>query len=242
MKTIIKIKNLEVILGKKVKALDGINLDIVEGKIIGLVGPSGAGKTTLLRAIVGRVLPSAGDIKVLGVAPGTARLKQQIAYMTQDTSIYKDLTVKQNLTYFGKLYGDYSKDELKAKITDVLNELELSDKVDVLTKNLSGGQKQRVSLAVSLIGQHKILILDEPTTGLDPVLRNRLWKIFKKLRDSGVSVIISSHAMDEAQKCDGIVLIRQGRVIAHDTPKKIMKQTETSNIEAAFLELVGEKA
>lgn len=236
MDKIVEIKNLRVTLGKNILVLDDINLDLESGKITGLIGPSGAGKTTLLRAIVGRVLPVSGDILVFGQTPGSVKLRSEVAYMTQDTSVYKDLTVEQNLIYFAKLYGDSGPNE---KINNVLDELELTDKRNSLVKDLSGGQKQRVSLAVALVGSHKLIILDEPTTGLDPVLRMKLWKIFKKLRDSGVSIIISSHAMDEAQRCDNIVLIRQGKVIAHDSPANVMKNTKTKSIENAFLKLVG---
>lgn len=238
MKTIVKIQNVQVTLGKNIKVLNGVNLELKEGKITGLIGPSGAGKTTLLRVIVGRILATKGQATVFGVAPDSSQLKDKIAYMTQDVSVYKDLSVRQNLMYFGKLYGSYDKNELISKIEQVLRKLELSDKTDTLVKNLSGGQKQRVSLAVSLIGKHKLLILDEPTTGLDPVLRMKLWDIFKELKDSGVSIIISSHAMDEAQRCDDIVLVREGKVIAHDTPAKIMSMSNSKNIEEAFLNLV----
>lgn len=238
MGSIVKIKNLKVVLGDKFVALDGISLDLSEGKITGLIGPSGAGKTTLLRAIVGRVKPAEGDIKVLGLTAGSPELRQEVSYMTQDISVYQDLTVYQNLQYFGSLYNKIPKPELRDRINEVLDSIDILSKKDNLVKDLSGGQKQRVSLAVALVGSHRLIILDEPTTGLDPVLRTKLWQLFKELRDNGTTIIISSHAMDEAQRCDDLVLIREGKVIAHDEPVKIMKYTKTDSIEDSFLKLV----
>jgi len=240
MSTVARLRNLQVILGKKFIALNDIDLTLEGGKIIGLIGPSGAGKTTLMRALVGMVQPSRGSLRVFDAAPGSPEARHKIAFMTQELSVYQDLSVQQNLEYFGTLYGAYSSADLQQRISDVLSDLELSDKSTILVRNLSGGQKQRVSLAASLVGDHTLLILDEPTTGLDPVLRQKLWAVFKKLRDSGVSIILSSHAMDEAQKCDDIVLIRAGSVIAHESPVSIMKRTKTTTVEDAFLQLVGE--
>lgn len=238
MQKVVKIKKLNVILGEDVKAIDDITLSISEGKITGLIGPSGAGKTTLLRAIVGRVVPADGTIEVFGLKPGSKELRNKVSYMTQEVSVYQDITVSQNLEYFAALFGSRSEDMIENTLRDV----ELLEKADNLVKNLSGGQKQRVSLAVSLIGGHELMILDEPTTGLDPVLRAKLWKLFNRLRNTGTTIIISSHAMDEAQKCDKLILIRDGRVIADSEPYKILKSTKSKTIEESFLKLVGGEA
>lgn len=238
--TAVKIKKLSVILGDHDKALDNINLELKEGRTIGVIGPSGAGKTTLIRAIVGNLKVDPESVLVLGMPAGTKALREQVSYMAQGTSVYSDLTVKENLEYFMKMTG-LPRDKSKQELSSILNLVDLSEKRDSLVSELSGGQKQRVSLAVALIGSPKLMVLDEPTVGLDPVLRESLWSLFAKLAEKGTTLIISSHSMDEAERCDNLVLIRDGRLIAHSSPHELLKQTNSKTVEDSFLKLVGNK-
>jgi ABC-2 type transport system ATP-binding protein len=238
MASVIIIDKLSVIVGDGFKALTDIDLKLAQGSITGFIGPSGAGKTTLIRTIVGRQKAHSGTVAVLNNPAGSAVLRSQLSYMTQELSVYADLTVGENLSYFASMVGVYGR-KAKAMYSEVLSQVDLTDKTDVLVGDLSGGQKQRVSLAVALLGDPKVLVLDEPTVGLDPVLREQLWKLFRQLRDDGHSIIISSHVMDEAERCDDLVLIRDGRVIAHDGPGQLRKQTGTDTVEQAFLKLAG---
>jgi ABC-2 type transport system ATP-binding protein len=235
MEAAIKIKNLSVTLGGNVKALKNISIDLPVGKAVGFIGPSGAGKTTLIRSIVGRLRPTSGSIEIFGLPAGDPKLRNQMSYMTQELSVYPDLTVKENIRYFATMMGykDYT--------NDLLKEVDLLDKANNLVRDLSGGQKQRVSLSVALIGSPKLMVLDEPTIGLDPVLRDSLWKLFNKLKSQGTTLVVSSHSMDEAERCDDLILIRSGSLIAHDTPSELKKKTGTQTIEQSFLKLVGDK-
>ncbi len=238
MGTAIKIKNLSVTLGGTVKALKNISVELSVGQATGFIGPSGAGKTTLIRSIVGRLKLTSGSIEVFGLPAGDAKLRHQMSYMTQELSVYPDLTVKENLKYFATMMGHKNTNEI---IKNVLEEVDMSDKTNSLVKNLSSGQKQRVSLSVALIGSPKLMVLDEPTIGLDPVLRDSLWKLFNKLKSQGTTLLISSHSMDEAERCNDLILIRSGNLIAHGTPSELKKHTGTNTIEDIFLKLVGDK-
>ena len=233
----VSIRNLSVTLGTNTKALDDISLDLGSGRAIGFIGPSGAGKTTLIRSIVGGISPSSGSVRVLGEVAGSAKLRKDVSYMTQELSVYPDLTVVENIKYFATMYGQ-SRSEIKNTVKVILKEIDLEDRAKSLVKNLSGGQKQRASLAIALIGSPKLMVLDEPTIGLDPLLRDSLWKLFNKLTAAGTTILVSSHSMDEAQRCDDLVLIRDGKIIAHDTPANLAKQTKTKTIEESFLKLV----
>ena len=237
METAIRIHNLSVTLGGTVKALKNISVDLPIGQAIGFIGPSGAGKTTLIRSIVGRLKLTSGSIEIFGLSAGDAKLRNQMSYMTQELSVYPDLTVKENLRYFATMAGH--KDNANDIIKNVLKEVDMSDKANSLVKNLSGGQKQRASLSVALIGSPRLMVLDEPTIGLDPVLRDSLWKLFNKLKSQGTTLLVSSHSMDEAERCDDLILIRSGKLIAHGTPSELKKQTGTKTIEESFLKLVG---
>lgn len=234
----VKINNLSVTLGGTVEALTDVNLELPAGKTVGFIGPSGAGKTTLIRAIVGRLQVPAGTVIVFGEEAGSKRLRSQLSYMTQALSLYEDLTAAQNLKFFASMCGVNTK-HVKDAVEETLKTVELTDRSGSLVRDLSGGQRQRVSLAVALVAKPKLLVLDEPTVGLDPVLRGKLWKLFNKLTAQGASLIISSHVMDEAERCDDLVLLRDGRVLAHDSPAELVRKTGAKNVEQSFLKLVG---
>lgn len=234
----VKIKNLSVTLGRQVRALKNIDLDLAEGKIIGFIGPSGAGKTTLIKSIVGRLATLEDSVEIFGLPAGAPALRKTVTYMTQGLSVYADLTARENLHYFARMAGQ-SKKEAAQTTKELLAMMDLSNRADTITGVLSGGQKQRVSLAAALIGSPKLMVLDEPTVGLDPSLRNDLWQLFKDLAAKGATIIISSHSMDEAGRCDDLVLIRDGRVITHSTPEELLRNTDTKSVEQAFLKLAG---
>jgi ABC-2 type transport system ATP-binding protein len=206
------------------------------GSITGLLGPSGCGKTTLMRAIVGVQIVEAGVVTVLGHPAGSAHLRDKIGYATQNPSVYADLTVAEALRYFAAV--------LRAPATDVarvIDEVNLTSHADHLVGELSGGQLNRASLAVALLGKPELLVLDEPTVGLDPVLRDELWTLFRGLADRGVTLLVSSHVMDEAARCERLLLMREGRILADDTPDALRTATGTLDLEQAFLRLVREQ-
>jgi ABC-2 type transport system ATP-binding protein len=236
MSTAIQIKNLSVKLANK-KVLNNITVDLPKGHIIGLLGPSGAGKTTLIRVIVGRQRISDGSARILGQPAGSARLRSEIGYMTQSVSVYPDLTVRENVRYFATMTGQTRKDA-----DDLVKQVELSDHAKQLVSKLSGGQRSRVSLAVALLGRPKILMLDEPTVGVDPVLRQQLWAMFGQLAKQGTTLLISSHVMDEAGRCQDLLLIRDGHLLAYDTPEGLCAKTGTKTVEAGFIKLVEDKS
>ena len=224
--------DLRVVRGKQ-EVLPGLNVRIGRGRITGLLGPSGSGKTTLLRAIVGVQIVAGGTVSVLGLPAGATELRRRVAYVTQEASVYSDLSVEQNIRYFARVLGAPASDE--ARVIDAVG---LSDFHDRRVGQLSGGQRSRVSLAVALLGSPELLVLDEPTVGLDPVLRRELWKLFASLAQSGLTLLISSHVMDEASRCDELMLMRDGALLAHDMVPQILASTGTSDVEAAFLALV----
>lgn len=234
------VEDLSVILGGKYIALKNLDIDFERGKIAGVIGPSGAGKTTLIRAIVGRQKIANGKITILGLPAGSKKLRQEISYMTQEASVYSDLTVLENLKYFATTFGIKRKDK-KKMIDEILHTVDMKKKSNQLVSNLSGGQRQRVSLAIALIGSPKIMVLDEPTVGLDPVLREQIWALFRKLAEAGVTLIISSHVMDEAERCDDLLLIRDGKLLAHGSPAELCQRTNTRTVEQSFLKLVSDR-
>lgn len=237
MDAAIRIKNVSVILGGDFTALHNITVDLPAGKVIGFIGPSGAGKTTLIRSIAGRQKIDEGHITIFGSAAGSAGLREQLGYMTQATSIYYDLTVEQNLRYFATMFGK-KRGEARKLVAEILKVTDMTAHAGQLAGNLSGGQKQRVSLAIALIGYPKLMILDEPTVGLDPVLREQIWDLFRELADGGTTIIITSHVMEEAERCDDLLLIRDGRILAHDTPAAFCKQNGVKTVEQGFLKIV----
>ena len=241
MDAAIKITDLSVTLGGSVEALKRISLELPKGKITGFIGPSGAGKTTLIKSIVGRLETPEGSIEVLGHPAGSTELRKTVAYMTQELSVYADLTVQENIVYFARMEGRSKKEAVKIA-RELLSVVALPDKAGALVSDLSGGQKQRVSLAIALIGSPQLLVLDEPTVGLDPALRDSLWQLFNEIASKGTTLLISSHSMDEASRCDDLVLIREGEVIAHSSPKELLCETDAKTVEAAFLKLVSDKS
>ncbi|SDJ52437.1 ABC-2 type transport system ATP-binding protein [Frankineae bacterium MT45] len=232
----VSVDGLDVIRGNR-RVLHSVSLTIPQGKVVGLVGPSGCGKSTLIRSIVGAQIVAGGTIDVLGRPAGASELRSDVAYMTQSSSIYGDLTVTENLKYFSTTLRAPPGD-----IDRVIAQVDLGDFAHRVVNTLSGGQRNRVSLAAALLGSPKILLLDEPTVGLDPVLRNQLWGLFKRLAGGGVTLLVSSHAMDEAARCDEVLLMREGSLLASGTPADLLRQTGKNDMESAFLALVESAA
>lgn len=216
---------------------EGLDVEIPRGRITGLLGPSGCGKTTLMRSIVGVQKVAAGTVTVLGQPAGTRGLRHRVAYDTQAASVYGDLTIEQNLRYFARLIGAPRSD-----VERVIAQTGLDGQARQTIDSLSGGQENRVSLAVAMLGSPDLLVLDEPTVGLDPVLRAELWTVFRELADAGSTLIVSSHVMDEALRCDRVLLMRAGRVIADTTPQGFLDETGETDPDAAFLALVERDA
>ncbi|MEN2740580.1 ABC transporter ATP-binding protein [Microbacterium sp. X-17] len=212
---------------------DGLDLDLPAGRITGLLGPSGGGKTTLMRAIVGVQIVNGGTVTVLGKPAGSAALRRRVAYDTQAASVYDDLTVAQNIRYFARVLGVGRKDESR-----VIGEVGLGPQARQLVGSLSSGQRGRVSLAVAMLGTPELVVLDEPTVGLDPVLRESLWALFRRIADAGATLLVSSHVMDEALRCDEVVLVRAGRVLAQTTPRGLLDETGSDDPDTAFLRLI----
>ena len=211
----------------------GLSLEVGAGTVTGLLGPSGSGKTTLMRAVVGVQRITGGSVRVLGEEAGSPALRAQIGYVTQAPSVYADLTVTENLRYFARLVSAPA-----ARIPEVLRTVGLQDVGDRLVGRLSGGQRARVSLATALLNEPRLLVLDEPTVGLDPVLRRDLWATFHALADAGSTLLVSSHVMGEAALCDRLLLLRDGRLLAAETPAELLARTGVDDLDAAFLRLV----
>ncbi|HEX6327717.1 MAG TPA: ABC transporter ATP-binding protein [Jiangellaceae bacterium] len=232
MASAVEIRDLVVERGTQ-EVLHSVNAEIGSGVVTGLLGPSGAGKTTLMRAIVGVQLVKSGQVTVLGRPAGSPELRRTMGYLTQSPSVYSDLTVRENVRYFASLYG-LGSDETDRTIVNV----GLEDQARQLVSTLSGGQRSRASLACALVGQPEVVVLDEPTVGQDPVLRDELWRRFRKLAEDGATLLVSSHVMDEANRCDRLLLIRDGSIIADDTPAAVKQAAGTDDLDAAFLRLV----
>jgi ABC-2 type transport system ATP-binding protein len=213
--------------------LHGLAFAVPAGQVTGLLGPSGSGKTTLMRAIVGVQVVRSGEVTVLGEPAGSADLRNRVGYVTQAPSVYADLTVRENAKFFAALYG-MSAREADAAIADV----GLTGAAGQLVRDLSGGQQGRASLACALVGAPEVLVLDEPTVGLDPVLRVELWERFHALAAAGTTLVVSSHVMDEAGRCDRLLLLRDGELIADSTPAQLRTDGRSQDLEVAFLNLV----
>jgi ABC-2 type transport system ATP-binding protein len=216
--------------------LDGLAFTIARGLVTGLLGPSGCGKTTLMRTLVGVQVITAGRVELLGLAAGDPRLRYRVGYATQDPAIYTDLTLAENLRYFGTVLG-LPRPRLAAAIGQTVAGLDLGGLENRLAGTLSGGQLARAGLAVALLGEPELLVLDEPTVGVDPVLRRDLWAMFHRLAAAGAAVLVSSHVMDEAARCDHLLFMREGRFLAAGTPQELLAATGTADLESAFLDL-----
>ncbi len=228
----VEVDSLRVVRGN-VTVLAGLSLSVAAGTVTGLLGPSGSGKSTLLRSIVGTQRVAGGSVTVFGEPAGSASLRPRVGYLTQAPSIYGDLTVRENLRYFGRLLRAPS-----ARVEQVIETVALARFTDRIVGRLSGGQRARVSLAAVLIGEPDLLVLDEPTVGLDPLLRRELWSVFHRVAAAGATLIVSSHVMDEADRCDELLLLREGKLVATGTPDELRRQTGALLLEDVFLRLI----
>jgi ABC-2 type transport system ATP-binding protein len=215
------------------RVLHGLDFDVARGRITGLLGPSGCGKTTLMRAIAGVQMIDSGDVEVLGQPAGSPQVRARVGYVTQAPAVYHDLSARENLRYFARLLQ-----APQERIDEILDTVQLTEHADRPVANLSGGQKARVSLGTALLGRPDVLVLDEPTVGLDPLLREDLWHTFRGLAESGATIFVSSHVMDEAARCDHLLLMREGRLLADLTPAELRERTGEEDMEQAFLRLI----
>ena len=233
---VIEVTDLRVTRGGPV-VLPGLDLRVARGSIVGLLGPSGGGKSTVMRAVVGVQRIDSGLVRVLDLPAGDARLRHRVGYVTQAPSVYGDLSPLENVTHFATLLG---LDDAKGAAAAVVERVALGEHAHERTDHLSGGQRARVSLGAALVGEPEVLVLDEPTVGLDPALRRDLWEIFRALAESGVTLLVSSHVMDEATRCDRLVLLREGEVLCDATPAELLARTGAKDADGAFLALVEE--
>ncbi len=228
----VEVERLRVVRGGKV-VLHDLSCGVASGSVTGLLGPSGSGKSTLIRAIVGVQRVAGGGVRVLGSPAGAKQLRARVGYMTQAPSVYGDLTVRENLRFFASVLGA-SRD----RVEEAIAEVSLHEDADRVVARLSGGQRARVSLAAALLGAPELLVLDEPTVGLDPVLRRDLWRLFHELAEQGATLIVSSHVMDEADRCTALLLIREGQLLAQGTPAELRARTGAEQLDDAFLRLI----
>lgn len=232
----VRLEHLRVVRGDRV-VLPDLTWTVRRGTVTGLLGPSGCGKTTLMRALVGVQRGVSGVVEVLGLPAGAPALRRSVGYVTQAPSVYPDLTVSENVGFFASVLG-----APRRAIDGVLEQVDLAERAGDLVGRLSGGQRSRVSLAVALLGEPELLILDEPTVGLDPVLRRDLWALFHRLAASGATLVVSSHVMDEAVQCDRLLLMRDGRLVRDETPQGLLALTGATDVESAFLTLIDRDA
>ena len=233
MSLAISCSKLNVVRGKN-HILQDLDLEVPRGAILGLLGPSGSGKTTLMRSVVGLQKTQSGSIQVLNQPAGAKPLRELIGYSTQSASVYSDLTCIENIRYFAALYP---RNEKNAE--EILEEVDLASNAHQMANSLSGGERARLALATTLVGSPELLILDEPTVGLDPVLRVQLWNLFYQLAAQGKTLLVSSHVMDEADSCDSLVLIRNGKVLAQGSPTELRERTKQERMDDVFIALVG---
>ena len=215
------------------RALDGITLRVRQGEIYGLLGPNGSGKTTLIRAIVGLVAPDSGSVSVLGHRMPALSILSSVGYMTQAAALYPDLSVEENLRFFAAISG------ADGNVTEVLKTVELEERRKSVVSTLSGGMRQRCSLACALVHHPRLLLLDEPTVGVDPQLRVQFWEHFRDMAAAGTTILVSSHVMDEAERCQRLGLIRFGKLLGEGSPAEVRAAAGTNNLEEAFLKLSG---
>jgi ABC-2 type transport system ATP-binding protein len=214
-----------------VRAVDGLSLSVRAGEIYGLLGPNGSGKTTLIRLLIGLLKPTAGSVRVLGQAMPDKAILAQVGYMTQGSALYEDLTVRENAAFFAEMCGGASRE----RVDEVVALVDLQERAGSLVRTLSGGMKQRTSLACALVHRPRLLLLDEPTVGVDPQLRATFWAYFRRLADEGVTLVVSSHVMDEAERCDRLGFMRQGRLLAEGSAAELRSRAGTATLEEAFL-------
>ena len=232
MSAAVRVDGLHVVRGGVV-VLPGLSCEVAAGSVTGLLGPSGSGKSTFLRAVVGVQRVAGGTVEVLGAPAGSATLRSRVGYMTQAPSVYGDLTVDENLRFFARVLA-LPRDAVARAIADV----SLESFAGRVVNTLSGGQRARVSLATALLGSPDLLVLDEPTVGLDPVLRRDLWELFHRIAERGATLLVSSHVMDEADRCDALLLLRDGKLLAQATPAELRARTGEQQLDDAFLRLV----
>jgi ABC-2 type transport system ATP-binding protein len=215
------------------RALDGLDLEVAEGELLGLVGPNGAGKTTFIRVLAGLLRPDAGRVRVLGERPGV-HVAARIGYMTQSPALYEDLPVRDNLAFFGRLFG-LSAADARSRATELTALMSLSGKERTPVRELSGGMRQRTNLACAMVHRPRLLLLDEPTVGVDPLLRVRLWDHFRTLNEDGTTVLVTTHVMEEAERCARVVFISDGRAVASGSPTELRGRAGVGSLEDAFL-------
>ena len=228
----IVVEHLRVVRGER-EVLPDLSVRVPRGQVVGLLGPSGGGKSTLMRAVVGVQVVAGGTVTVLGEEAGSPALRHRVGYLTQAPSVYGDLSVRDNVEYIARVMGVGPEAAQRA-----IAAVELTDHADARVENLSGGQEARASLACTLVGDPEVLVLDEPTVGLDPVLRRELWDLFRRLSAQGRTVLVSSHVMDEAVRCDRLLLLRRGRILSDSTLPELLERTGTTDAEQAFLALI----
>lgn len=238
--SIISIQNVSKAFGKQ-EVLKDISLDINKGEIFGLLGPSGAGKTTLVKMLIGLEIPNRGENFLFHEKMPSLKLIERVGYMAQSDALYGELTAKENLEFFGSLFGLKGK-VLQGRIHEVMEVVELTEHLNKAVHNYSGGMKRRLSLAIALLHEPELLILDEPTVGIDPVLRKSIWDAFYELNAKGTTIIVTTHVMGEAEKCHRLALLRDGGLIAVGTPDQLKENTNSSSIEEAFLVYGGVNA
>jgi ABC-2 type transport system ATP-binding protein len=228
----VEVQDLRVVRGGNL-VLPGISIGVRAGSVTGLLGPSGSGKTTLMRSIVGVQIVESGEVTVLGSPAGSPELRRRVGYVTQAPSVYADLSVRENLRYFARVLG-----APKERVDRVIEMVDLGGQADQVAVTTSGGERARASLATALLGEPELLVLDEPTVGLDPVLRRDLWNLFHELAEGGTTLLVSSHVMDEADRCEELILLREGRIVAAATPAELRARTGADRLDEAFLRLV----
>lgn len=224
----------------KMRVVDGLNMTIATGETYGLIGPNGSGKTTLIRMLVGLIRPTSGTIIVMGERIPSAKIAPQLGYMTQLSALYQDLTARENMEFFCNVYGLRGRQQ-RQRIQEMLERVDLADRGNDIVGNFSGGMKQRLSLACALVHHPRLALLDEPTVGVDPELRRSFWDYFAQLNQEGVTIIVSTHHLDEAVRCTRLGLLRSGVLLAQDSPQALLRRAEKDNMEDAFLYFASRK-